>query len=519
MEAAIESVRQGDTVSMRLEASTSEWQGQLVTHALTHAKLRNNVFVFPSSDKSFCPFQFLTQFAVEIEYWASGTYMALWNVILPALNIVGIMICAISIALIVTKPNESKSISSRCCFHSFFNRSFQRVREVRHSSIPLMVHVLELLAFLMRLAYCAEGAMFSKPQKTGTGLTLQQGSVPIEVVVSLMATILFIRWNAFKIKKVRRRTQWIKFWIWMVVGIPGITGILFARGLFQTHVAIYVLVVCIIVFQFVSVFLFLRFGLALIRELGPGKQKHSQNLSQPDWKVRWYRRAVRWILMSLLMKLVALCGALAVLDWAFWLTPHGYSTCHFLILFGATGQALTQVIAFLPSTRRTENLVVSVAGVASTPYTTPTPEIPHQELRTPDVTPTFERKSLGSSSPSLSPFLVERQESIKRKKDKASKSRQDLKRRASEVLERKEELGFATEEEISALCAKPIDDPFDPEAPPDFHVNKHHFLQQRQHNGDENDDSSEVYSQEHDEVRLEPIALPPSTVPDNGSML
>jgi hypothetical protein len=368
--------------------------------------------------------------------------------IIPVINVGCLILCIIALFLLLTKKEEGFLLPH------IHKRSLHRLGEIRHSSLRLGVFLIEAGACIIRLVYCLRGALFSKrnSQIAGT-IILQQGSFPMEVVVSLMATMLFVRWNSFKIKNVESTIRWVKLWIVLVAVVPCCSMLIYARGILGIDVMLTAMVVELIIFEAISTTLFVRYGLGLIKELGPAKDSV---VSQPDWKTRSFHWAVRWVIMSSFMKVVSLSGVCVALRLDFWLTPNGYSTCLFLMLFGCSGQALTQVLAFMPSTvlsnRRSSDTAHKkhTASVAVTVASTGHAGAPRVII---PVTSTNSRTAFDAASNATSldrsisvssdfvTFAAQRQDSIKRKKEKTSASRQDLydKRRVSNVPERNEE--------------------------------------------------------------------------------
>jgi hypothetical protein len=274
------------------------------------------------------------------ELWESSTFTALWRIILPLVNIYGLTVCLWALLLLFTEPKQETLLPGTSILKRGFLKDFSR------NSLRIFVHFLELGGFVVRIAYCYCGPLFSTHKLTETdSLVLAHVTIPLEIIVSLLATSLFVRWNAFSINN-RFIIPLLGFLLSITCGFPIVASIFFSLGFIPATAVIYLLVFFFLLMQLVSTWLFVRYGRKLIQELSPSRERA---FTRPDWKTKSYHRAVHWVMMSAVMKAICMSGGFLAIFAPSWFSPSTYSTSYFLLLFGATGQAITQVIAFTPA--------------------------------------------------------------------------------------------------------------------------------------------------------------------------
>jgi hypothetical protein len=277
-------------------------------------------------------------------------FRIVWKIALPFFNACGILISGIAIVLhfyrkCFSKDHHTPPVDDGCC----------RLSSISNTTLILTVQILEFISCTLRLFYCYLCPLYSTNRFTlKNGQMLLRASLPIEIVVSMIASVLFIRWGSFpgEGEAAIRRICYITV---LAMLYPVVTSISFNTSLVDAYRIVYMLICYLVAAELAAIVTFIRYGSRLLRRLG----KKQAGFHHSPWRTRWLRWSLKWILMSVFMKLLCLIGALFAMRLSLWLTPSGNGTSFTLLLVGATGQAVTQSIAFLPALRRAEALAIS----------------------------------------------------------------------------------------------------------------------------------------------------------------
>jgi hypothetical protein len=294
--------------------------------------------------------------------WESNYFVAVWRVLLTILNAAGTITCAITLQLLRKQrlSHNKKAKSSLSSGNVLTHTSLF----IRNSTIATAAVFLEFVACSIRCIYCAGGPQYSHGLFTVTDHRfLMHVTLPLEIMVSLLAAILFIRWGALGTPETAQRHETFLLVIFIIaLPLALATSAIHDSGIF---IASFIVVIDVALMGAVcgmTTCLFLVYGYRFIRSLKStlGSAKNITEFRKE--RLMW---ATQWTVLSSFMRVVVLVGTAVAATPGFLYNPLDWFTCYTLVYIGITGQALTQVISFIPRSQ-TRNPMLPVITV--TPF-------------------------------------------------------------------------------------------------------------------------------------------------------
>lgn len=288
------------------------------------------------------------------ELWDSQSFHILWTILLPILNVMGMVLAALGIGLLgrllFQRENQAGSLT-----------------RVRRFNIRLLItgNVIMFLTSSLRFYYCINGPLYKSTTRTmAFHFILLNITVVWEVIASIIGIAIFIRWASFGIppkeklfNKIMAIMAAAGFPIYLVVTVldflkvAPITAVL--QPLLMTAASVIV----------GAVYLY-RTILFLLRTYQHRHRKGGSYVSR--------MRIGLLMMFAAMMNVILVIALLIALLPTFFFTVTGRFQVYSLVFISLTLQAVSQTLAFMPSllplfTRRTNG----TDTVANAPRTGP----------------------------------------------------------------------------------------------------------------------------------------------------
>eukprot|EP00298_Acanthocystis_sp_HF-20_P014468 c20781_g1_i1.p1 GENE.c20781_g1_i1~~c20781_g1_i1.p1 ORF type:complete len:492 (-),score=146.18 c20781_g1_i1:170-1645(-) len=280
-----------------------------------------------------------------VEMWDSVDFFIVFKVVMPIINGIGIIMAIKAIMYHLIKSNATKNSTS----------------DTKRLIIGALLFI--LAGLVIRFSYCLIGPIMSTSSLTGIEhVALMTITIPIQLMVTIISTILFLKWGAFGTltEKAVGRIEISLLSVGILAFLLRIAGVYtqFYDRTRDTMITTVNSSITLIVFVF-SALAFFTYGIRFVRLLSTHVDKKRKTLSS---KEKFIKKAVIWIIISGFFQLMEISFGAMLLKSEFIWTPNGWFISWTVGFLSLSLDAITCVQAFSP---RGEGLTSQVKNLST----------------------------------------------------------------------------------------------------------------------------------------------------------